>query len=411
MWIPPAVTLRPVFAALLLGLAALGPASAADPMQVTGVRLGLHPDKTRFVLDLSAPADFKVFLLADPYRVVIDLPDLDWTAGAPVPDHAGLIEGFRYGLFTPGTFRVVLDLKGPARVKNSMLLPARGGHSPRLVLDLAPQSREDFMAALKSAPQLAEVQPRPLPVKPAPKPGKKIVVLDPGHGGVDPGAKGRSGVFEKVLTLAMGKELKRQLEATGRYQVVLTRDTDIFIPLRQRIAIARAASADLFVSLHADSIDDRGVRGLSVYTLSETASDKEAAALAVSENKADVIAGIDLTNENAEVTNILIDLAQRETMNLSANFAEIAVDELGSETRLLHKTHRFAGFAVLKAPDVPSVLVELGYLSNAGEEKNLRTPAYRARLAAALVKGIDRYFNWKDGLTKTEAGAAALPRP
>ena len=396
----PSILPRLLFVLLCFGMAAA--AGAAEDAKVSGVRLGVHPDKTRFVLDLSGPLDFKVFLLADPYRVVIDLPEVAWEAEDPVPgSDVGLIKGFRYGLFAPGTFRVVLDLDGPAKVKHSMLLPAGDGQGPRLVLDLAPQSREDFMAGLKAAPQMAEVAPRPLPVKPEAKPGKKIVALDPGHGGVDPGAKGKSGVYEKVLTLAMAKELKRQLEATGRYQVVLTRETDIFIPLRQRIAIARAANADLFVSLHADSIDNGGVRGLSVYTLSETASDKEAAALAVSENKADVIAGIDLTNENAEVANILIDLAQRETMNLSANFAEIAVVELSGEAKLLSKTHRFAGFAVLKAPDVPSVLVELGYLSHRGEERQLRDPAYRARLSAALVKSIDRYFSWKDGLTKT----------
>lgn len=386
--------------ALALGAGAASGA-AAEP-KVSGVRLGVHPDKTRFVLDLSEPLDANVFFLADPYRVVIDFPELSWEAPDPVPGgEVGLIEGFRYGLFAPGTFRVVLDLEGPAKIKDRMLLPAREGAGPRFVLDLTQTSRDGFMAALKKAPARTAAAPRPLPVKPAPKPGKKIIALDPGHGGVDPGAKGRSGVYEKVLTLAMGKELKRQLEATGRYQVVLTRDKDIFIPLRRRIAIARAANADLFVSLHADSIGNRTVRGLSVYTLSETASDKEAAALAASENKADIIAGVDLSNENAEVANILIDLAQRETMNHSAHFAEIAVDELRSEAKLLSKTHRFAGFAVLKAPDVPSVLVELGYLSHRGEEKQLRDPAYRARLGAAIVKSIDRYFSWKDGLTKT----------
>ena len=393
-----------VAAALSLAAVDRGAPAATAPPRVTGVRFGEHPDMTRIVLDLSDRVDYRIFFVPDPYRVVIDLPDVAWEAQPPKEDKSvGVIKGYRYGQFTAGTWRVVLDVASPVALKQVQLLEPREGHQYRLVVDLAPSTREAFMAEVKRTAAAAAAPAAALapPPQPQARPGKKVVVLDPGHGGVDPGAQGRSGVYEKFVTLAMAAELKRQLEATGRYQVVLTRDHDIFLPLRQRIALARAANASLFVSLHADTIDDPGIRGLSVYTLSETASDKEAAALATSENKADVIAGVDLTNESPEVTNILIDLAQRETMNLSANFAEFAVADLSREVKLLGKTHRFAGFAVLKAPDVPSVLVELGYLSNPDEERQLRDPRYRSRLAAALVKSVDRYFGWKETLSKS----------
>jgi len=420
-------------AILAVGLAGVGFATPS-PTKVTAVRIGEHPGMTRLVLELTGSVDYRIFMLANPDRVVIDLPEVSWEA-TPLKEgtYIGLVKGYRYGLFTPGTFRVVLDVGGPVRVQSSRILEPQEGHGPRLILDLAASTWEAFMAEVKKAalpaapaaslsqpspqvsPQVpsaaAALGPAPMPAPPsqafaappAPeaKPGKKIVVLDPGHGGVDPGAEGRTGVYEKYLTLSMATELKRQLDATGRYQVVLTRDKDIYIPLRERIAIARAANADLFISLHADTIDNPHIRGLSVYTLSETASDQEAAALATSENKSDLIAGVDLSNESPEVTNILIDLAQRETMNRSANFAEYAVTELSHDAKLLSKTHRFAGFAVLKAPDVPSVLVELGYLSHPEEERQLREPAYRIKLAGALVKSIDRFFGWKDAASKT----------
>jgi N-acetylmuramoyl-L-alanine amidase len=222
--------------------------------------------------------------------------------------------------------------------------------------------------------------------------GMAVVVIDPGHGGVDPGATGVSGIYEKFITLAVARELKVALERSGRYRVHLTRDRDVFIRLRDRVAIARQYGADLFISLHADAVQNPQIRGLSVYTLSQNASDNEAQTLAEKENKADLIAGIDLSHESADVAGILIDLAQRETMNRSAGFAGELVDEVGHDLDLLDNTHRFAGFAVLKAPDVPAVLVEMGYLSNDEEERNLRQPQYRGRLAKSIAKAVDRFF-------------------
>ena len=230
---------------------------------------------------------------------------------------------------------------------------------------------------------------RPEPDQPARLP---LVYIDPGHGGPDPGTIGHSGTFEKNVTLAVARELERQLLATGRYRVKLTRESDVFVALRERFAMARADGADIFISLHADSSFVGDPRGLSVYTLSETSSDAEAAALAAKENKADLIAGVDLTKQSNAVSSILIDLTQRETKNQSARFAELLVNELGRVTMLLPNTHRFAGFAVLKAPDIASVLIEMGYLSNVQDEALLLSPAHRAKLAGAMLRAIDGYF-------------------
>ncbi len=241
------------------------------------------------------------------------------------------------------------------------------------------------------APNLGRGAGRPAPLlRP---PARRIVVLDPGHGGQDPGAIGVNGTYEKTITLAVAREAKRQLEVTGRYRVHLTRDRDEFLRLRERVQRARNFKAELFISIHADSIGSSDTRGASVYTLSDTSSDAEAAALAARENRADIIAGVDLTQESREVANILIDLAQRETMNRSAGFAYVLVRELGREIRIIPVSpHRFAGFAVLKAPDVPAVLLELGYLSNRQDEALLKQGEHRRRVGQALQRAVDAFF-------------------
>ena len=201
------------------------------------------------------------------------------------------------------------------------------------------------------------------------------------------------------MTLTFAREFAKQLRATGKYKVYLTRNRDIYIPLRQRVNIARKHDANLFISIHADAIKRKTVRGMSIYTLSETASDKEAAALARKENQSDIIAGIDFADQPAEVANILIDLAQRETKNLSVKFANLVVENARGKTRLLERTHRFAGFRVLKAPDVPSVLIELGFLTNRSDEKQLLSSSWRRGVAGALVRSVDAYF--REGRTAT----------
>ncbi|MDH5749049.1 MAG: N-acetylmuramoyl-L-alanine amidase, partial [Rhodospirillales bacterium] len=315
----------------------------------------------------------------------------------------------------------VLDLSEPALVSGAFMVAPDASYGPRLVLDLTQTTRQAFLTNAGGAPVLVSLSgtvtnstetlsrvPAAKPLQQAravsPPPGnsarppaprrspKRVIVLDPGHGGVDPGTTGGGGTLEKYLTLSVAREIKKQLEETGRYKVSLTRSRDVFVRLRKRVELARVAEADLFVSIHADAIKDNNIRGLSVYTLSEKASDKEAAALADKENKADLIAGIDLSNESTEVTNILIDLAQRESMNQSAQFASRLVQELQKDVRLLRNTHRFAGFAVLKAPDVPSVLLELGFLSNREDEKKLRDKKFRTRLAKSILRALDNYF-------------------
>jgi len=293
----------------------------------------------------------------------------------------------------------------PAPAPVAAAAPRGGGQM--ITAPMPPPPERPLPAAVSTGPANPP-QAEPLPATnvaapaPAPDPdakpahrhgdGRPTIVIDPGHGGVDPGAIGVSGIYEKAITLSVARDLKEHLERTGRYHVRLTRDRDVFVRLRDRVSMARQYSADLFVSLHADVVKDPQIRGLSVYTLSQNASDGEAQALADKENKADLIAGIDLSHESADVANILIDLAQRETMNRSAGFAGEIVEELGRETPLLANTHRFAGFAVLKAPDVPAVLIEMGYLSNDVEERSLRQPEYRGKLSKAITRAVDRFF-------------------
>jgi N-acetylmuramoyl-L-alanine amidase len=254
----------------------------------------------------------------------------------------------------------------------------------RWIIDLKPISREAYFARartpLVSNPPLPRSQQAALPLAP-PKPegdSRPVIVIDAGHGGVDPGAISRTGVYEKTLVLAYAKELKRQIEASGRYRVQMTREGDVFIRLRDRIAYAQNSGAGLFVSLHANSHRKRDLRGAAVYTLSEKASDAEAAALAAKENKADAIAGIDLSDQPEAVSKILIDLAQRETMNQSKGFANTLVNQFRAVGPVVRNTHRSAGFAVLKSPTVPSVLVEVGAVGSGGGGLSLQQVGRKA---------------------------------
>ena len=380
----------------LLGLvlAAVPLAHAIAEISVTGVRIGAYQTKTRFVLDLSKRFTFQVFALADPYRIVVDLPEVDWKLDPRAKIRSGLVTGFRYGLFAPGKSRMVIDTGTPVKVSKAFLLEPNGRFGYRLVLDFKKVSREAFLRDVRRLPPAPKVRPRPPTARPERRQsrGLPVIAIDPGHGGVDPGAIGASGLREKKITLALARELRRQLLASGRYRVVMTRDRDVFRRLRSRIAIAQRAGARLFISLHADSMENRRIRGASVYTLSETASDKEAAALARKENKADLIAGLDLSDQSPVVAKILIDLRQRLTKNQSAIFASGLVRELGKTVRMLRNTHRFAGFAVLKAPEIPSVLVELGYLSNATDERLMRHRRHRSRVATAIVRAVNGFF-------------------
>ncbi|MFQ5939639.1 MAG: N-acetylmuramoyl-L-alanine amidase, partial [Alphaproteobacteria bacterium] len=257
----------------LLGVLVLlpGPAAAEAPL-VTGVRAGKNAAVTRFVLDLTQAIDFTVFTLPDPYRVVIDLPEVTWRLPPnALPTGPGLIQGFRYGLFQPGRSRVVLDVRGPVAVKNAFLLKPTANFAYRFVLDLEEVSASTFRRQAQVMPPPKVVPPPAPPKAPPPPAGKHVVVIDPGHGGVDPGTIGLSGVDEKHINLVAALELKRQLEATGHYVVAMTRDRDVFVSLYDRVAKGRAAGAELFISLHCDAVDNGRVRGATVYTVSAKA--------------------------------------------------------------------------------------------------------------------------------------------
>jgi N-acetylmuramoyl-L-alanine amidase len=388
--------------------AVLAPALAKAAGEATAIRLHDHGSFTRIVLELSESADFSIFQLAAPYRVVVDLPELDWAVSeGDAAIGAGLVSAVRFGLFQPGNTRIVVDLARASLVKNAFVLPPTGNTPFRFVLDLEAVSSEKFLASVGQRHRVGTFSASNAPPPPSTPPRyreevdkpdssrgnrKAVIVLDPGHGGVDPGAIGVSGIYEKVITLAAARQLKTRLEETGRYKVVLTRDRDVSLGLRERRKIAHRAEADLFVSLHADSMKNKSVRGLSVYTLSEKASDKEAEALAVQENNADIIIGVDLSQESREVRHILVDLAQRESMNLATKLASKLIAQLQRDVKLLRNTHRFAGFAVLKSPDIPSVLIEMGYLSNRDDEKALKQTGYRKKLMGAVARGLDDHL-------------------
>lgn len=370
---------------------------------INSMRVGQGVGNVRLVFDADQSFDYKVFLLGDPKRLIIDTQNVKVNPKIVNNlDSNNFISDPRLGTVGVDDVRIAFNLRKAAIIKKAFLLPPQSSFGWRFVVDLELASEREFASKLGSSHALtndnykesrvAEKAAANKPVIKANNNTKKVIVLDPGHGGQDPGAIGYSGVYEKNITLAMGRELKALLDKKGKYKVYLTRNTDKFIPLRERVKIARRYKADLFMSIHADSALNRSAKGLSVYTLSETASDKEAAALAERENKADVISGLNLVEHSKEVSDILINLAQRETMNRSSEFASFMVQEMRQSVKLVANTHRFAGFAVLKAPDIPAVLLEMGYLSNRQEEKLLQQKSYRKKLAESASEAIDKYF-------------------
>lgn len=386
----PAAALLAVAFAIVIIVASVSHAHAIDALKL---RFGQHEDAQRIVLELSETAPHRIFTLENPYRVVIDLPEVNWKFSAPRPP-SGVVSAVRFGLFQPGRSRMVLDLSGPARVSNAFVLDASGGRSARLVIDLAPQSKEAFAnsAGWPSDARLVSNPPTPRP-KPARIGGPRplVIALDPGHGGIDPGAM-KSGVVEKDLVLRFSRQLKAELEQAGRYRVVMTRDSDVYVPLRERVERARRARADLFLSIHADAVEVGDAHGASVYTLSEAASDHEAAELAAQENLSDVIAGVQLTQEDNDVARVLIDLVQRETMIESQRFAAGLVDNLDDSIGVLEtRPLRSAGFRVLKAPDVPSALLEIGFLSSKTDLERMQKSEWRDKAVTAVVAAVDEW--------------------
>jgi N-acetylmuramoyl-L-alanine amidase len=388
------------------------PAAASSLPTASDARLAGDASKTRFILDLDKAIQFHAFTMDDPYRVVVDtsqinfhLPNGTGTSGR------GLIKAFRYGMVMPGGSRIVFDLTGPAKVANAYVLEEANGQPPRLVMEFEEVDRPTFVQLLNASkpplkPAIADSAPATVPATavaapetaPAQKPAappdpRPVVVIDPGHGGLDNGTQA-NGETEKTLVLAFGLALRDQLEKSGKYHVVMTRSDDTFIPLDDRVRFARNQNAALFVSIHADFLprNEGDVQGATIYTLSDKASDAEAEHLAESENRADAIGGVNLTGEPTDVADILIDLAQRETRTFSNRFARILMNEMKGAARLHKNPLKSAGFRVLKAPDVPSVLVELGYVSNKGDLEHLTSDSWRSHTAGAMAQAIDSFL-------------------
>ncbi|MFZ0422224.1 MAG: N-acetylmuramoyl-L-alanine amidase [Xanthobacteraceae bacterium] len=382
------------------GAAAYGsiPALAADSFPVaTDARLGGDETQTRFVMDLDRKVDLHAFTLADPYRVVLDIPQVTFQLSPKAGEAGrGLIKAFRFGLVMPGGSRMVFDLTKPVRIDKAFVIDAADGAPARLVLDLASTDRDSFLRKIAADEKVAHAE-MPATITPQansadPRP---LVVLDPGHGGLDNGTKAAGGELEKDIVLDFAKRLRDRIEKSGKYRVLMTRADDTFVPLADRVRIARNAGAALFVSIHADwlSRKEGDAQGATVYTLSETATDPASARLAEEENRADVIAGVDLKSEPDDVAGILIDLAQRETKTFSVQFAHKLVGELKEATRLHKEPIKSAGFRVLRAPDIPSVLVELGYVSNKEDLQSLLSDTWRDHTADAMAAAINGYFS------------------
>jgi N-acetylmuramoyl-L-alanine amidase len=383
-------------AVLAAGRPMASPAPDSYPL-ATDVRLGGDDADTRFIVDLSRKIDLHAFTLADPYRVVIDIPQVVFKLPPKAGESGrGLIRAFRFGLMMEGGSRIVLDVVKPVRIDKAFVMDAAAGDPARLVLDLAATDRRSFLRQIAlddrltstAAPERPEAQaesgdPRPL------------VVLDPGHGGIDTGTVAGTGEMEKDIVLDFAKRLRDRVDKFGKYRVLMTRTDDTYVPLDERVRIARKAGASLFVSIHADSLprNEGDAQGATVYTLSNKASDAQAAQLAEKENGADVIAGVNLKAEPNDVAGILIDLAQRETKTFSVQFAHDVVGDMKGVARMHKEPMKSAGFRVLRAPDVASVLVELGYVSNRQDLQSLMSDPWRDHTADSIAKAIDAYFS------------------
>jgi len=378
--------------------AAAPPASPSDSLPVAiDARLGGDETQTRFVMDFSRKIDLRAFTLADPYRVVVDIPQVVFQLPPKSGESGrGLIKAFRFGLVMQGGSRLVFDLAKPAKIEKAFVVDSTETAPARLVLDLAPTDRESFLRRTAADNRTARAD-LPRVDAPSTKEGDKrpLVVLDPGHGGIDTGTKGPSGEEEKDIVLNFAQRLRERLEKSGKYRVLLTRTDDTFVALADRVRIARDAGATLFVSIHADSLPhgEGDAQGASIYTLSDTATDSEAARLAEKENRADVIAGVDLKSEPDDVAGILIDLAERETKSLSTQFAHKLAGEMKAVTRMHKKPLKSAGFRVLRAPDVPSVLVELGYVSNRQDLQSLLSETWRSRTSDSMAQAIETFLS------------------
>ncbi|QPC93307.1 N-acetylmuramoyl-L-alanine amidase [Mesorhizobium sp. INR15] len=396
-------------AAWLLLLIAISPVLASvchaeDASRIaTGYKMAGDATKMRIVMSFDREPDLKWFLLRGPNRLVVDLQNTKFAIDAKDLKARGLVKGVRLGDLGDGVSRLILTGKGPFAVDKLDILKDDTGAGYRIAIDISAASEREFdealaNQALTTGSTVSTEKGGRVGTGPVSNPGHRFtIVIDPGHGGVDGGAEGLNGTIEKNVTLAFATELRDKLAAVGNYDVFMTRDTDEFLRLDDRVRIARQHEADLLISIHADTISVKGIRGATVYTVSDKASDPEAQALADRENLSDQFAGMVIKNDSKEVTDILIDLIRRETHSFSMSFAHTLVGQLSTSVGLINNPQRSAGFKVLKAPDVPSVLVELGYLSNAKDEAQLLDADWRGKAAQSITNAVALFASARTG--------------
>lgn len=370
--------------------------SPARALEAHDYKMAGDAVRMRVVINFDSEPEPRWFLLRAPHRLVIDLPTTKFAIDPKELKARGLIRNVRYGHINGKTSRLILEAKGPFLIDKLDILPNEASAGFRMVADLSAASQGAFDEALAvQAATTGSTETTPKSERLGLRTGREgqrfTIVIDPGHGGIDGGAAGPGGTVEKDITLTFAAELRDKLRADGRYSVFMTREKDDFLRLDDRVRIAREHEADLFISIHADTIRLKGIRGATVYTVSEKASDADAQALADRENLSDQLAGITVEEEDQQVADILIDLIKRETHSFSMRFARSLVGELSTTVGLINNPHRFAGFKVLKAPDVPSVLLELGYLSNAKDEEQLKNAEWRAKAAASISRAIELF--------------------
>ena len=386
-------------------------------------------DTTRLIFDMSAPVEADAFVISGPERVIVDLPEVSFQidpkaggserptakprGGRPRADPSeGLISSFRFGLFAPGKSRIVIDLRRPAKVLRAKS-QARPDGRYRLEIELEPTDAATFqrMARVAAREAVAAVPEAPRAEAQTNGDARPLIVIDPGHGGIDSGAQGLSNTVEKDLVFEFSKVLEGKINESGRYRIQMTRNSDVFVSLADRVKFARNASASLFISIHADTLSEgAGVSGATVYTVSDKASDALAAKLAEKENEADLAAGLGGVEDGADVSDILFDLTRRETRTYSHVFARSLVSYWSHAGKLNKNPHRSAGFMVLKAPDVPSILLELGYLSSEKDVAVFTKPQWREKAADTMLQAIDKFFAGRIGTGPAVDGVASAVR-
>lgn len=362
--------------------------------EVIDARVSTTPERARLIVDLTGTTQFAIASLTDPMQIAVDVrATAIQQNGEHAPSGTGIVSGINLEMADTGRARTWIALATPARVQQAYVLEAVEDQPARLVVDFVPATEEEFIEL--AARDLTDTQQSAsTPVTPAPvSTQRRLIVIDPGHGGDDGGATSPDGTSEKEIVLAFSKILQKFLTETGKFDVALTREDDVFIRLEDRIAIARENRADLFVSVHADYFQQDEVRGTSIYTRSPFATSAMDRMLADRENKVDMIAGFATPATDDQVVNILVDLMKREMRRQSFQVAETIVDELGSSVTMRKFPVRQADFLVLQSPDVPSILVELGFLSNPEDIANLTTDAWRNKVAEGIATGITEYFD------------------